>query len=126
MITAPALFDGKLLLQTIVPSISPCDYGGASWLMQVNPATGGGLPAAGFDVNGDGSFNSSDMVDIGGGVMVNVSGLDTGVGISGGFGKPIKAGDKAYVPLSGTSGKIGAPPISSGTLKSRATWRQIQ
>lgn len=126
MITAPALFGGKLLLQTIVPSTSPCDYGGASWLMQVNPATGGGLQAAGFDVNGDGSFNSSDLIDIGGGVMVNVSGLDTGVGISGGFGKPIKAGDKAYVPLSGTSGNIGAPPISSGTLKSRASWRQIQ
>lgn len=126
MITAPALFGGKLLLQSIVPSTSPCDYGGASWFMQVNPATGGRLQAAGFDVNGDGSFNSSDQVDIGGGVMVNVSGLDTGVGISGGFGKPIKAGDRAYVPLSGTSGKIGAPPISSGTLKSRASWRQIQ
>jgi len=126
MITAPALFGGKLLMQSIVPSTSPCDYGGASWLMQVNPATGGRLQVAGFDVNGDGSFNSSDLVDIGGGVMVNVSGLDTGVGISGGFGKPIKAGDKAYVPLSGTSGKIGAPPISSGTLKSRASWRQIQ
>lgn len=126
MVTAPALFGGKLLLQTIVPSTSPCDYGGASWLMQVNPATGGGLQAAGFDVNGDGLFDSSDQIDIGGGVMVNVSGLDTGVGISGGFGKPIKAGGKAYVPLSGTSGKIGAPPISSGTLKSRASWRQIQ
>lgn len=126
MITAPALFGGKLLLQTIVPSISPCDYGGASWLMQVNPATGGRLLTAGFDVNGDGSFNTSDRVDIGDGVMVNVSGLDTGVGISGGFGKPIKAGDKAYVPLSGTSGNLGAPPISSGTLKSRASWRQIQ
>lgn len=126
MITAPALFGGKLLLQTIVPSTSPCDYGGASWLMQVNPATGGRLLTAGFDVNGDGSFNTSDRVDIGGGVMVNVSGLDTGVGISGGFGKPIKAGDKAYVPLSGTSGNLGAPPISSGTLKSRASWRQIQ
>lgn len=126
MITGAALFGGKLLIQTIVPSTSPCDYGGASWLMQVNPATGGGLQVAGFDVNGDGSINSGDLVDVGGGVMMNVSGLDTGVGISGGFGKPIKAGDKAYVPLSGTSGNIGAPPISSGTLKSRASWRQIQ
>ncbi len=126
MITAPALFGGRLLLQTIVPSTSPCDYGGASWLMQVNPATGGRLQTTVFDVNGDGSFNSSDLIDIGGGVMVNVSGLDTGVGISGGFGKPIKAGDKAYVPLSGTSGNLGAPPISPSTLKSRASWRQIQ
>lgn len=126
MITAPALFNGKLILQSIVPTTTPCEFGGASWLMQVNPATGGRLSVAGFDVNGDGSFNSLDKVDIGGGVMADVSGLDTGVGISGGFGKPIKAGSKAYVPLSGTSGSIGAPPINSGTLKSRASWRQIQ
>lgn len=126
MITAPALFNGRLILQSIVPTTTPCEFGGASWLMQVNPATGGRLQSAGFDVNGDGLFNSSDQVDIGGGVMAHVSALDTGVGISGGFGKPIKAGSKAYVPLSGTSGAIGAPPISSGSLKSRASWRQIQ
>ena len=126
MITAPALFDGKLLLQTIAPSASLCDYGGTSWLFQVNPATGGALQTAGFDLNGDGLFNSVDMIDIGGGVMKYVSGLDINVGISGGFGKPIKAGSKAFIPLSGSSGNIGAPPISSGTLKPRASWRQIQ
>jgi len=126
MVTAPALFDGKLLLQTIAPSASLCDYGGTSWLFQVNPATGGALQTAGFDLNGDGLFNSVDMIDIGGGVMKYVSGLDINVGISGGFGKPIKAGSKAFIPLSGSSGNIGAPPISSGTLKPRASWRQIQ
>jgi len=126
MITAPALFNDRLLFQTIIPSISPCEYGGASWLMQVSPATGGELLSAGFDVNGDGSFNDADQVDTGGGNKANAAGLDTGVGISGGFGKPIKAGDKAYVPLGGTSGNLGAPPIASGTLKSRTSWRQIQ
>ena len=94
--------------------------------MQVDPSTGGGLPVGGFDVDGDGAFDADDMVDIGGGVMMHVSGIDTGTGISGGFGAPIKAGDKAYVPMGGTSGKIGAPPIASGSLKPRATWRQIQ
>jgi type IV pilus assembly protein PilY1 len=126
MITAPSLFNGRLLFQTIIPSISPCEYGGKSWLMQVSPATGGELPTAGFDVNGDGSFNDADQIDLGGGNKANAAGLDTGVGISGGFGKPIKAGDKAYVPLGGTSGNLGAPPIASGTLKSRTSWRQIQ
>jgi hypothetical protein len=65
------------------------------------------------------------MVDIGGGVMKNASGLDTGGGLSGGFGEPIKAGDKAYVPTCGTS-DCSAPAVPSGTLKSRASWRQIQ
>ena len=81
---------------------------------------------AALDIDGDGHFDVDDMIDIGGGVKAHVSGLDNGVGISGGFGKPIQAGDRAYIPLSGSTGKLGAPPISSGTLKSRASWRQIQ
>lgn len=126
IITSSLLFGGRLIFQTITPSSSPCDFGGSSFLMQVNPATGGNLTSAGFDVNGDGSFTAADMIDIGGGVMAYASGLDTGVGISGGFGRPIKAGDKAFVPIGGTSGGIGAPPIASGSIKPRATWRQIQ
>lgn len=126
VVSAPYLFDGTLVYQTITPVNVPCQYGGRSILMQVNPSTGGALTMPAFDVNGDGHFNTNDMVDIGGGVMAQVSGVDTGVGISGGFGKPIQAGDRAYIPLSGSSGKLGAPPISSGTLKSRASWRQIQ
>lgn len=126
VITGPALFGGKLLTQSIVPSTSACEYGGASWFMQLNPATGGRLPTSVFDVNNDGSFNNSDMVDIGGGVMANVSGLDSGVGISGGFGTPISAGANAYVPLSGTTAKIGALPIQGKSMKPRASWRQIQ
>jgi hypothetical protein len=104
--------------------------------MQVSPSTGGAPLTAGFDINGDGSFNSADLIDIGGGVMAHSSGIDTGVGISGGFGRPIKAGDKAYVPVSGTGGGdvddggggggLKAPAINSGALKPRASWRQIQ
>jgi len=126
VITAPVLFGGKLLFQTIIPSLSPCDYGGASWFMSVNPATGGQLLSASFDINGDGLFNTNDQIDIGGGVMANASGVNSGVGISGGFGAPIKAGGTAYVPQGGTAGTLGATGISSGTLKSRASWRQIQ
>jgi type IV pilus assembly protein PilY1 len=126
VITAPVLFGGKLLFQTIIPSLSPCDYGGASWFMSVNPATGGQLLSASFDINGDGLFNANDQIDIGGGVMANASGVNSGVGISGGFGAPIKAGGTAYVPQGGTAGTLGATGISSGTLKSRASWRQIQ
>lgn len=126
VISAPRLFGGKLLFQTIVPSLSPCEYGGASVLMSVNPATGGRQQSASFDVNGDGLFNSNDQIDIGGGVLAHVSGVDSGVGISGGFGTPISAGGVAYVPQGGTAGTLGATGISSGTLKSRASWRQIQ
>lgn len=132
IITSPLLFGGRLIFQTITPSSSPCDFGGGSFLMQVNPATGGNITSAGFDVDGNGSFGAGDLIDIGGGVMFNASGLDTGVGISGGFGRPINAGDRAFVPVSGTAGGGGGgggletPPIASGSIKPRATWRQIQ
>ncbi len=120
MISAPMLFGGRLIFQTVVPSLSPCDYGGASWLMQVDPATGGQLLAPAFVGLG------ITEIDVGGGVMASVSGLDSNVGLSGGFGVPIRAGDKAYVPLTGTAGTLGAPGISSGSIKPRASWRQIQ
>ncbi len=125
VISSPRLFEGRLLFQTIVPSGSPCDYGGASWFMQVNLANGGQLQTTVFDVNGDGLFDSNDQIDIGNGVMANISGVDSGVGISGGFGAPIKAGDKGYVPMCGTKG-CDTPPVPTGTLKARASWRQIQ
>jgi hypothetical protein len=95
-------------------------------LMAVNPATGGVPQVVTFDLNGDRLFNGGDQIDIGGGVMVNVSGLDTGVGLSGGFGVPITAGDVAFVPLSGTTGNLGATAISSGVANPRSSWRQIQ
>jgi type IV pilus assembly protein PilY1 len=134
VISVPRLFGGRLLFQSIIPSLSPCDYGGASWLMQVNPATGGQAPSASFDINGDGLFNNYDQVDIGGGVMANASGVDFGIGISGGFGSPISAGGTAYVPRSGTGdgggggggGLVDPPSILGSSLKSRASWRQIQ
>jgi len=126
-VVSPArLFGGRLIFQSIIPSVSPCDFGGASWLMVVNPETGGLPQVVSFDLNGDRLFNSGDQVDIGGGVMVNVSGLDSGVGLSGGFGVPITAGDVAFVPLSGTTGKLGATAISSGVANPRSSWRQIQ
>ncbi|MEW5967279.1 MAG: PilC/PilY family type IV pilus protein [Pseudomonadota bacterium] len=125
VISPARLFGGKLIFQSIVPSLSPCDYGGASWLMQVNPRTGGEPASAAYDVNNDGLFNTGDRINVGG-AMVNVSGLDSGVGLSGGFGVPISAGDRAYVPLSGTTGILGTAGIASGQIKPRASWRQIQ
>lgn len=126
VITTPMLFGGKLIFQTIIPSSSPCDYGGNSWLMQVSSSTGGPPNAAAFNINGDSLFNESDRVDIGGGQMVYVSGVNPGVGISGGFSQPIRAGDSAFVPMGGTAGTLAVPRIHSGRTKSRASWRQIQ
>ncbi|MEW6301494.1 MAG: PilC/PilY family type IV pilus protein, partial [Thermodesulfobacteriota bacterium] len=136
VISNARLFGTRLIFQSIVPSLSPCDYGGVSWLMQVNPHTGGSPASASFDINNDGQFNSADQVNVGGGVMAHVSGVDSGVGLSGGFGVPISAGATAYVPLSGTGGPGGgsgtgvpppeALPIAGDLVKPRASWRQIQ
>lgn len=156
IVSTPLLFDGRLLFQTITPSSSPCDFGGSSYFMQVDPASGGNLGSAGFDLNRDGSFTTSDRVPTGGGAMDYASGVDTGVGISGGLGSPIRGVGSAYVPIAGTSGAIGGtsgneppctgpgctppcvgpncppPPcigpncINFNPIKPRATWRQIQ
>lgn len=47
----PNLEDGILVFNTIVPSASPCDFGGRGFVNAINYLTGGMLPFPAFDTN---------------------------------------------------------------------------
>jgi type IV pilus assembly protein PilY1 len=74
----PILLKGRLIFTTLVPSVNPCDFGGSSYLMVVNPATGGRFDAPVLDANGDGALNASDKI---GASAVYASGVQSKVGI---------------------------------------------
>lgn len=80
MVFAPKLQAGRLIYTTLIPTTTPCESGGTSFLMEVNPLTGGRLDASPLDVNGDGIFNSSDYISVGG-VNVAVAGIQSSIGI---------------------------------------------
>ncbi len=63
-----------------MPSGAVCDFGGSSFMMVVDPATGGRLDMATLDVDGNGSLNSSEKA-LSAGVTVYASGVQSAIGI---------------------------------------------
>lgn len=63
---------GRVLFNTglITPSVDPCVTAGAGWLMSIDSFSGGMLPVASLDSNGDGLVDSRDPLSAG----VNLSG----------------------------------------------------
>jgi type IV pilus assembly protein PilY1 len=146
----PVISTGKLVFTTLVPSTQACQFGGTSFLMDINPLTGGRLGISPFDLNNDSNFSSSDFVSDPAGNMVAVSGKASTIGIvptptviqmspaagPGTLGKEVKV-------LSGSSGslisvlELGATPptipppgpCTSGCLPGaggrRILWRQL-
>ena len=133
----PIISTGKLVFTTLVPSTIPCEAGGTSLLMDIDPVTGSRLGTSPFDINGDLNFSSGDFVADPAGNMVAVSGKASTIGIlptptviqmtpsAGGLpGKEVKV-------LSGSSGalmsviELGAAATLPGAAGRRILWRQL-
>jgi len=67
----------RIIFTTLLPSEDPCDFGGTSWLMELDAGSGARLDYTPFDVNGDQSFTTDDYVS----VVVNVNGSDVTVNV---------------------------------------------
>ncbi|MBY4948873.1 hypothetical protein K6V92_19870 [Cupriavidus respiraculi] len=121
----PLIRGSRVVFTTLVPSLNSCDNGGYSNLMELDARSGGRLLVTPFDVNGDGIFDSRDLIDDGTGRMVPVSGVRTRVGIvptptvlDCGQGKECKF-------LTGSSGNQQTITESAGKPKGRISWREI-
>jgi len=56
---------GRLNVISYVNEGGQCGLGGHSWVMAMNPCSGGRLAFADFDLNGDGMIDDQDLVNIG-------------------------------------------------------------
>ncbi len=105
---------GRLFVRSFTPSADPCDFGGTGWFMALDPYTGGQLSYSVLDINGDGSFNSTD----------NHAGMQVkgGRGMSliygGAYGRALLGNSDASV----SAIRIAGDPNSGG----RASWREVQ
>ena len=77
----PIVLASRLIFTTLIPLGDPCQGGGTSFIMIVDPATGAQVTSAVFDVNNDGVLNQSDQTTVGG-ISVNLSGVESSVGIT--------------------------------------------
>jgi type IV pilus assembly protein PilY1 len=123
------LHGGRIIFTTLIPTGSGCDYGGNSWLMELDASTGSRLTSSPFDLTGDNKVDTGDLVTLtnpdGTTVTVAASGKKSDVGIIKTPGI-ITAGELEYKYYSGSTGKIGetvesAPSNTSGRL----SWKQL-
>ncbi|HEX5047995.1 MAG TPA: hypothetical protein VFX89_12830, partial [Gammaproteobacteria bacterium] len=129
VVSMPRLENGRILFPTLIPSTSPCEFGGTSWLMDMQAVTGQRLTDPPLDITGDGNVNSSDTVSVtvgGTTVTANISGvqsregiIDTPVSVSTGTGTEIMVS-------SGTTGNAEHFLGSTGLGRARGSWRQLR
>lgn len=113
----PNQFQGNLLLGTtrIPQATDPCDPSGKGWVMAVDPFTGTNPQSSFFDLNGDGSINSSDTVN---GVPA------AGIGFSSLPNNPIFVGGTMLMSFdNGTNSSITTSGSSNQTK--RVSWREL-
>jgi type IV pilus assembly protein PilY1 len=117
----------RIIFTTSIPSQDACDWGGESWLMELDAVNGTALTYAVIDVNGDGIINDLDKVDIDG--DGNPDRFVSGKRMDG-LGEPgaiISAGDVEYKYISTSTGAINVTLEQGGGEDfARQSWIQIQ
>jgi len=117
----PNQFQGSALIgNTRIPDASdPCAPTGRGVVMSIDPFTGARLVETFFDINGDGVFNTADMVEIDG-----VDTVVSGIGLNTGFSNPSFLGQKMYIPTDdGEISTLAIQPFTTGA--SRTSWREL-
>lgn len=122
--------NGKIIFTTTIPTEDPCDFGGESWLMELNAFTGARLNYHVFDLNNDGGFDAGDAVSItssgGDTTEVVASGYNPGVGLTN-MPSVLSAGSQEFKYLAGTSGSIKKVTENPGSSRfGRQSWRQLR
>lgn len=109
--------NGRVIFTTLVPSEAECEFGGVSFLMELDFRDGGALEFPAFDLNGDGEYDADDT---------DASGRASDVGIMPTVS--ILADDAQDVAFgSGASGDIDVIQLSVGDQSyGRQSWRQIE
>lgn len=109
--------DGRVIFTTLIPSQNQCDFGGSSFIMELDFRDGGLLEFPPFDLNGDGEFDSDDQY---------VGGSQTDVGIVPTL-SIITDGDSETAFGSGSSGDVESFNLNVGdNALGRQSWRQLQ
>lgn len=113
----PNFFQGLALIGTtrIPDTTNVCNPSGGGYVMAINPFTGGRLSQSFFDMNGDGQFDSADLVN---GMPVS------GIGLPSGPNNPIFIGDIIQINLDDAT-SVQRKTNSSVLAPARVSWREI-
>lgn len=124
IVSAPLIWNDRVIYTTMIPSADPCRFGGSSWVMEVDPFHGSRLSFSVFDLDEDGRYDQADFVTLadasGQARAVPVSGRRTRSGIT-----PTPAVIDGQKYISSASG--GVPQrVPQFQLDGRQSWRQLR
>ena len=120
---------GRIIFTTLIPSPNACDFGGDSWLIELNAFTGARIERPVFDLDGDQLFDESDMITVtladGTVITVAPSGLMSDSGI---LSQPtiLSAGEREFKFLSGSTGEIETVTERGSLDFGRQSWRELR
>lgn len=128
VISPPLLRFGRVIFNTLEPSVGDPCLQGSSWLMELDAESGGNLGYAALDINGDGAFDSGDMILYTQGGVANSS---APAGVKSGtmtLNQPtvVTAGSTEFKYSSNVGKGIGVVTEKSESSSGRTAWRQIQ
>ncbi len=109
--------NGRVIFVTLLPSEEECQFGGTSFLMEVDFRDGGALEFPAFDLNGDGEYDADDT---------DASGRASEVGIIPAV-TILADGAQDVVFGGGSGGDIDVMKINAGgKFYGRQSWRQLR
>jgi type IV pilus assembly protein PilY1 len=121
--------DDRIIFTTVIPSSDLCTAGGDSWIMELNPLTGGRLKISPIDVNRDGKIDEKDfgLSPEAGGLtpgsgFKSLVGIVNGVGIAADPNNPVE-----FKYLAGSDGRMQTVRESADPrARGRQSWRVVR
>ncbi|GFO56836.1 pilus assembly protein PilY [Geomonas sp. Red276] len=128
VVSDPVAKSGKIIFTSFIPNTDQCAYGGTSWLIELDIATGGTVPKPVFDVNHDSAINGADVLPpAGGGPAKAPTGSYLGEGLAAAPTIVGTSGGLEYKYITSTTGAINVVLEGSGTNQLGVrSWRQLR
>ncbi len=128
VVSMPLIWSDRVIFTTLIPDANPCNSeAGDSWLMELDPYTGGQLAFTVFDLNHDGKYSNAELDTVlKDGNQVIVSGRKSKEGIIKTPGV-VCADTECFKYFSGSSGSIEVTPNNTGANSGgRQSWEQLK
>jgi type IV pilus assembly protein PilY1 len=121
-VTDPVLRNDRIIFTTLIPSQSPCDFGGGGWLMELSSRDGGHLAEPSFDLNDDATFDGNDTHN-----GTNPGGLKSKIGIVPTPAIMLTPDRTESKFMSGSTGEVDSVTENSGDEdRGRQAWEELR
>ena len=127
VVSTPLVWDDRVIFVTQIPDSDPCNYGGESWIMEIDTKSGGQTSFPVFDMNADGNFDDGDKM-VPPGLTVPPE-PPNGRKVPGGLAKTpavVSGAGGANKYTSGSSGVLGVTKNKLSIGIGRQSWRQVR